>query len=197
MFSAIMKRFGSTLVCLVVVSAALAASAQVVPEGYRQGLSIHAGAEASVFQPDYAGPYYGNGGAQTGPYRLYGMGAFVDVHFSRWVQIEAEGRWLRFNEFDSIGQDTYMIGPKVPIWEFHRWTPYGKFLIGWGSGSGGWLGGKVTTIAYGGGVEYRWTRKITLRPFDFEGQYWHTTPTLHPYGASAGISYRVFGGRAQ
>ena len=187
-----MKRFGSALVCLVVVSAALSASAQVTPEGYRRGFSIHAGAEASAFQPDYDGRPV----AATGPDRLYGIGAFVDVHISRWVQIEAEGRWLRFNEFDGIGQDTYLIGPKVPICEFHRWTPYGKALIGWGSGTG-WLNGRATTIAYGGGVEYRWTRKITLRAFDFEGQEWHTTPKLHPYGASAGISYRVFGGRAQ
>jgi len=188
-----MKRFVSTLVCLVVVSSAIAASAQVVPAGYRRGLSIHAGGEASAFQPDYDGNFVS---AQTSPYRLYGIGAFFDVHLTRWVQIEGEGHWLRFNEYQNIGQDTYLIGPKVPIWEFHRWTPYGKFLIGWGSGSS-WLNGRATTIAYGGGVEYRLTRKLTVRPFDFEEQDWHTTPKLHPYGASAGISYRVFGGRVQ
>ena len=49
----------------------------------------------SIFQPDYAG----NGIAQTSPNRLYGVGAYVDAHFSRWLQIEAEGRWLRFNEY--------------------------------------------------------------------------------------------------
>jgi opacity protein-like surface antigen len=170
-----------------------AASAQVAPSAYHRGLSIHAGGEFSVFQPDYAG----NGIAQTSTNRLYGIGAYVDAHFSRWLQIEGEGRWLRFNEYQNIGQNTYMIGPKVPIITFHRWTPYGKFLIGWGSGSGGWLSGKATTLAYGGGVEYRLTRKLTVRPADFEEQDWHTTPTLHPYGLSAGISYRVFGGREQ
>lgn len=187
-----MNRIFSVLFCLLLVSAAISASAQVVPAAYRRGLSIHVGGEASVFQPDYAG----NGIAQTGPDRLYGIGAYFDMHFSRWVQIEGEGRWLRFNEYRNISQNTYMIGPKVPIWEFHRWTPYGKALIGWGSGPG-WLSGRATAIAYGGGVEYRWTRKLTIRAFDFEEQYWHTVPTLHPYGASAGISYRVFGGRAQ
>jgi Outer membrane protein beta-barrel domain len=188
-----MKRFFSALFCLVLVSAAISASAQVVPAAYRRGLSIHVGGEASAFQPDYDG----NGtSAATSPYRLYGMGAYFDVHFSRWVQIEGEGRWLRFNEFDNIGENTYMIGPKVPIWEYHRWTPYGKALIGWGSGPG-WLNGRATTIAYGGGVEFRWTRKLTIRAFDFEEQDWHVNSPLHPYGASAGISYRVFGGRAQ
>jgi hypothetical protein len=196
MCSALMMRFISALFCTVLVSSAVSASAQVAPSAFRQGLSIHAGGEASAFQPDYAG----NGVAETSPNRLYGIGAFVDAHISRWVQIEAEGRWLRFNELDvngqHIGENTYMIGPKVPIIDFHRWTPYGKFLIGWGSGTG-WLNGKATAFAYGGGVEYRLSSRFTIRAFDFEEQDWRTTPTLHPYGASVGISYRVFGGRAQ
>ncbi|MGP8252103.1 MAG: outer membrane beta-barrel protein [Terracidiphilus sp.] len=187
-----MKRFVSALFSLILVSAAVSASAQVVSAAHHRGLSIDAGGEASAFQPDYDG----TGFAQTSPYRIYGFGAFFDVHFSRWVQIEGEGHWLRFNEFQNIGQNTYMIGPKVPIIDFHRWTPYGKFLIGWGSGPG-WLNGKATAFAYGGGVEYRLTKRLTVRPFDFEEEDWHTIPTLHPYGASAGISYRVFGGRAR
>ena len=193
MCSDLMKRVISALFCLAIVSSVVAASAQVVPAAYRRGLSIHVGGEGSVFQPDYAG----NGIAQTSPDRLYGIGAYADVHISRWIQVEGEGRWLRFNQFKNIGQNTYMIGPKVPIIDFHRWEPYGKVLIGWGSGTSGWLSGKATTLAYGGGVEYRWTRRLTIRAFDFEEQDWHTNPTLHPYGASAGISYRVFGGRAQ
>jgi hypothetical protein len=198
MHSALMKRLISSLFCLVLVSAAVSARAQVEPSAFRRGLSIHAGGEGSVFQPDYAG----NGVAGDSPDRLYGIGAYLDVHFSRWIQVEAEGRWLHFNEYypdgqpPGIGQNTYLIGPKVPITEFHRWTPYGKFLFGWGSG-GSWLSGRATTFAYGGGVEYRLTRRLTVRAFDFEEQDWHTSPTLHPYGASAGISYRVFGGRAQ
>lgn len=188
-----MKQIDSALFCLAVFFAAtISANAQVVPSAYREGMSIHVGGEGSVFQPDYAG----NGIAQTGPNRLDGFGAYFDVHFSRWLQIEGEGRWLQFNEYRGIGQNTYMIGPKVQIWEFHGWMPYGKALIGLGSGTG-WLSGSATSIAYGGGLEYRLTRKLTLRPVDFEEEYWHTTPVLHPYGASAGISYRVFGGRAR
>jgi opacity protein-like surface antigen len=186
-----MKPLIIALSCLVLFSAAASARAQVAPAAYRRGMSIHAGGEASVFQPDYAG----GGSAQTSPNRLYGIGGYADVHFTRWVQIEAEGRWLRFNEFQNIGQNTYLIGPKVPIIDFHRWDPYGKFLIGWGSGTGNWLNGRATTFAYGGGLEYRLTRRLTLRPIDFEYEKWHTRPTLSPYGASAGLSYRVFGGR--
>ncbi len=191
MCAALMKRSILASFCLVLFFAAICASAQVAPSAYKRGMIIQVGGEGSVFQPDYAG----QGIAQTSPNRLYGIGAYTDVHFSRWVQIEGEARWLRFNEYLGIGQNTYMIGPKVPIVTFHRLTPYGKFLFGWGSGSSSWLNGRATAFAYGGGVEYRLTRKLTLRPFDFEEQDWRTTPTLHPYGASAGLSYRVFGGR--
>jgi hypothetical protein len=139
-----------------------------------------------MFQPDYAG----NGIAETGPDRLYGMGVYVDARFSRWVQIEAEARWLHFNQYREIDENTYMIGPRVPIHDFRGWTPYGKFLLGWGSGS--FLNGRAGTFAYGGGVDYRLTRKLTLRPFDFEYQQWRVQPTLWPYGGSAGISYTIY-----
>ena len=56
------------------------------------------GGLGSMFQPDYAG----EGIAQTSPNRLYGVGAYVDARFSRWVQIEGEGRWLRYNEYLGI-----------------------------------------------------------------------------------------------
>jgi opacity protein-like surface antigen len=173
---------------------ALSSRAQVEPSATRSGLHISAGAEGSVFQPDYAG----RGIAEDGPDRLYGVGAYVDVHFTRWVQIEAEGRWLRFNEYvprnstQGIGENTYMIGPRVPLFTYHKWTPYAKFLVGFGSGSGGWLTGRAGNFAYGGGVDYRLTHKITIRPIDFEYQQWRVNPTLWPYGGSAGISYTIF-----
>jgi opacity protein-like surface antigen len=187
-----MKRLISTLFFIVLVSTSVSASAQVAPTAVQRGFSLNVGGEASAFQPDYAG----NGIAQTSPNRLYGYGAYFDARFTRWIQLEGEGHWLQYNEFQNIGENTYLIGPKVPLIEFHRWSPYGKFLFGWGSG-GGWLTGKATTYAYGGGVEWQLTRRITIRPFDFEFESWRTTPPLKPYGASAGISYRVFGGRPQ
>jgi len=139
-----------------------------------------------MFQPDYTG----QGVAQTSPNRLYGIGAYVDADFTRWIQIEAEGRWLKFNQYNGIDQNTYMIGPRVPIIEYRRFTPYGKFLFGMGDGS--FLTGKTTTWAYGGGVDYRLNKKFTVRCFDFEYQSWRVTPTLSPYGGSVGISYRIF-----
>jgi hypothetical protein len=166
---------------------ALSTQAQVAPSAYRSGLVLSAGAEGAVYQPDYADRGY----AETGPQRLYGAGAVVDLRFTRWVQIEAEGRWLRFNEYKNIGENTYMAGPRVPIVDFHNWTPYAKVLFGWGTGTGGWLTGRAGTIAYGGGIEYKATRKLTIRPFDFEYQQWRVSPTLWPYGGSAGVTYTI------
>lgn len=192
MCSVLMKQSILAVFCILLASAAHSASAQVAPAAQRSGLSVTAGGEFSAFQPDYAG----NGVAETSPNRLFGIGAYVDARFNRWVQIEAEGRWLHFNQYyfgdppTGNGENSYLIGPRIPIHDFHGWTPYGKVLFGWGSGA--FLTGRAGNIAYGGGVDYRLTRKITLRPFDFEYQQWHVTPTLWPYGASAGISYKIF-----
>jgi Outer membrane protein beta-barrel domain len=181
----------SSAVWLLFLAATFAAHcpAQVEHSAISGGPTVRAGGEFSIFQPDYAG----QGIAQTSPNRLYGIGAFVDADFTRWIQVEAQGRWLHWNKYAGIYQNTYGIGPRVPIWEFQHFTPYGKFLIGWGSMSD--LNGKATTFTYGGGVDYhpnRLSPRLTVRG-DFEYQDWRVAdPNLHPYGGSIGVSYRVF-----
>lgn len=171
---------------LSVVLAAAAAGAQVVPSAEGRALTIYAGGMGSVFQPDYAGGVI----AQTSPNRLYGIGAYVDIKVTRWVQFEVEGRWNRFNPYLGITEDNYLAGYKLPIHHFGRFTPYGKAMIGMGSGT--FLNGNATTYAFGGGVDYRLTRKLSIRACDFEFQQWRVNPTLMPYGGSVGIAYRVF-----
>lgn len=174
------------LLFLLPAAVALSAHAQVAASATRNGFSLSVGGEGSVFQPDYAG----QGIAQTSPNRLFGIGAYADARFTRWIQIEAEGRWLHFNQYAGINENSYMIGPRLPIRDFHGWTPYAKVLFGFGTGS--FLSGSAGTIAFGGGVDYRLSRKFTIRAADFEYQRWHVTPTLWPYGGSAGISYTIF-----
>ncbi len=161
---------------------------QSAASAFHRSYSIYAGAEGSVFQPDYAG----RGVAENSPQRLYGVGAFGDARFNRWAQIEAEAHWLRFNEYLGIYQNTYSIGPRIPIKEdFHRFTPYGKVLIGWGTMAN--LSGKALAFTYGAGIDYQLNSRFKIRVIDFEYQQWHVTPdTLWPYGGSVGISYRVF-----
>lgn len=181
-----MKRSIVSCFCFSLFAAALSLHAQVVPQATRGGLAVDAGGMASVFQPDYAG----EGIAQTSPNRLYGMGAYADVKFTRWVQIEGEARWLDFNQYLGINETNYLVGPRVPVGTFKKITPYGKFLVGMGGGS--FLTGHSFVMAYGGGLDYRLSHRFQVRG-DFEYQQWQVTPTLFPYGVSVGVSYRVFG----
>jgi len=182
-----MKRTIIFLFCFAVFSRGVSSFGQVAPAAYEHKPTVTVGAFGSAFQPDYAG----NGIAQSSPNPLVGIGAFVDVKFSRWVGIESEGRWLRFNEYIGISEDNYLIGPKIPIRTMKGFTPYGKFLVGFGKGS--YLTGNSTVLAYGGGVDYRLNKRFTVRVGDFEYQQWLLTPTLHPYGGSVGIGYNFFG----
>ena len=190
----VMKQSILVFFCAVLFSAAVSAHAQVVPAATSRAFSLNAGGFGSMFQPDYAG----TGIAQTSPQRLYGVGAYLDARFNRWAQVEAEGRWLHFNQYYAystngrygINENTYMIGPRVAPYTFHKLTPYGKVLFGLGTGS--FLSGDTFAVAYGGGVDYKLARRFTLRCFDFEFQRWPVSPTLYPYGGSVGVSYKIF-----
>jgi len=105
-----------------------------------------------------------------------------------------EARWLRFNRFQDIHQDNYLIGPKVPVYHFWKATVYGKALGGFSRMDLGYGHGNFTTIAFGGVLDVKLTKRISIRAFDGEYQYWPSwgNSKLTPYGASAGIGYRVF-----
>ena len=178
--------------CLICAAASL--HAQVTPSAFRGQLSLTAGGMGSVFQPDYAG----GGLPQSSPQRLFGAGIYVDLKMTRWIQLEGEARWLRGNAFVDITEDNYLIGPRVPIHEFKRLgiTPYGKALVGLGRMNFEYnqAYGRFTDLALGGGVDLKLTKRISVRPFDFEYQLWPNwiNGTLKPYGASAGIAYKIF-----
>ncbi len=162
-----MRRSIVALLSILVVAGALFTHAQVVPSATGRQLSITAGGLASAFQPDYGG----GGLPGAGPNRLYGVGAYVDVKFTRWIQLEAEGRWLRFNQFEDINQDNYLIGPRLPIRRLRFWraTPYAKALIGYArmNFDNNEAYGHFTDIAYGGGLDNKLTRKISVRAIDW------------------------------
>lgn len=199
-----MKRCGFILSCVLLVATAAAATAQVIPSANASRLSITVGGTASVFQPDFKG---GIGGwalgsdglyypvAQASSYPLVGPGAFVDLRFTRWVQLEAEGRWLRFNRYQDIHEDNYLIGPRVPVCHFWKATVYGKALGGFSRMDLGYgYHGNFTDLAFGGGMDVKLTKKISIRALDAEYQYWPSwgNSTISPYGASMGVSYKIF-----
>ncbi len=195
-----MKRSLAVLLLLFLASAALESRAQVAASATSHFFKLQVGAEGSIFQPDmYLQPSLsGTSSASTSivgtsPNRLYGVGVYVDADFKRWIQIEAEGRWLRWNQYLGNAQSTYMIGPRIPIHTYKGLTPYGKLLVGLGTSSN-WLDGPTFAWAYGAGLDYRLNRKFTLRCVDFEYQQWLVTNAInpHPYGGSVGLSYRIF-----
>ncbi len=171
------------LVCLLYAGAATA-RAQVTPSAYDKTISLTAGGLGSMFQPDY------------GPNTLYGVGVYVDLKLTRWVQVEAEGRWLRFHQFANVNQDNYLIGPRVPIRQFGRVTPYVKVLAGVArmNFQYNYAYGRFADVAMGGGADIQLNRHWTLRAVDFEYQKWPNWAfgTLAPYGVSAGIGYKIF-----
>lgn len=191
-----MRRSACVVLSLMMCAGATLARAQVQPTAKRGTLSVRVGAMGSGFQPDYAG----GGIAQASPYRLFGAGTYVDVRLRRWVQLEAEGRWLRFHQYINIYQDNYLIGPRVPIHTFlGRVTPYGKVLFGFTHMNFEYneTDCRCQTIAYGGGADVKLDNRWTLRAVDFEYQqlpnwYQLQNSQLHPYGVSVGISYRIF-----
>jgi hypothetical protein len=170
----------------------LTAHAQVEPTATRPQFGLSAGAIGSVFQPDYAG----NGVSESAPNSLWGVGGYVDFRFRRWLQFEGEARWLRFNQYANIYEDNYLIGPRLPIRKFGKFTPYGKALFGYGKMNFqyNFAYGRFADIALGGGVDYDLSRRLSVRVGDFEYQLWPNwvNGTLKPYGASFGVAYRIF-----
>jgi hypothetical protein len=197
-----MKRF-SSLFFPILLLAGTFAGAQVVYSGTGRQVSITAGGMVSGFQPDFANEWTSSSTcfycipvAQASNQPLIGVGAYVDVRLRRWVQFEAEGRWSRWNAFQGITQDNYLIGPRLPVYRFWKATVYGKALGGiakmnFGPGIGT---GQYTDVAFGGGMDIRLTKKISLRAVDAEYQYWPNWEgsKLKPYGASVGMSYKIF-----
>jgi hypothetical protein len=183
------------LVAALATFATLAAQAQSLPSAFRGQFSATVGALGAASQPDYNPD---DGQVEASPKYLYGVGAYADLKFTRWIQVEVEGKWMRFNQYTgefgddpALLQDTYLAGPRIPF-QFGRFTPYGKVLVGIGR-MPTYLAGSSFNLAYGGGVDYRLGKHFRLRIVDFEYQQWDTTPTtLHPYSASVGLGYKIF-----
>jgi len=165
------------------VAGSLAASAQVVPAGYQDRIAIHAGGTAS----EYFFPY--------GQTRLLGATAFSDIDIWRHYGIEAEARFLEFNQPKEIHAETYLAGPRYRL-NLGRFQVYAKGLVGFGQFHYpyGYATDKDFVAAPGGGVDFHLTPRVHIRLADAEYQYW---PQFHygamsSFGISAGIRVRVF-----
>ena len=113
----LIRRLIVALFSILFAAGSLSARAQVVPSAYTQRFTVNVGVMGSAFQPDYSGGAV----AKTSPNRLYGPGAYVDLKLTRYLQFEAEARWLRMNSYLDIREDNYLIGPRLPIEKLRFW----------------------------------------------------------------------------
>lgn len=165
--------------------------AQVAPAAYRPGPSIYAGGTASAFRP------YPDASTVLPGYpdqTMLGIGAYVDLNAPKWWGIEGEGRWLLFHEFAQVHEDTYLIGPRF-IFPRGRFKFYGKGLYGQGifAFPYGTAHEFSSVAAFGGGVDWRLSRKLSVRLFDAEYQKWweFQKQGISPVGASIGVAYHL------
>ena len=152
-----------------------------------------------------AGGYFSFGQTDYGQRHAFGPGAYGDFDYRVWrnvgVGAEGEVRFLNFLTDSSSGagisEDNLLAGPRVTYELGRKWLPYAKFLAG---GSRFHYPSFIshqtynyTTVAIGGGIDYKISSRLTIRPADFEYQHWEFPPTgLTPWVYSAGVSYRLF-----
>jgi opacity protein-like surface antigen len=172
------------------------AHAQVVESADGPGRALWVGGEYSNIHAGF--PYQSS-------QRLWGIGAFVDYHLNSYLDVEAESRFLRFNSLYGESEDNYLAGPRYLVERFGRFQPFAQCLIGIGKmqypfniGSGQYL-----AVAPGGGMNYRISRRWTLRG-EYEYQLWPGSPNftnepaheITTNGIHVGLAFRIFRGCA-
>jgi hypothetical protein len=140
-----------------------------------------------------------------------GGGFGADFRLGRFVFGQpAIGARFTFSSGTFASEKTYMFGPELH-YSFGKFRPYGNFLIGNGDITYHPNGFVDNSIVYqlGGGVDYHLTRRVNIRMFDFQYQFWnlsvHNYPanlipgapaqsfatTLQPYTLNFGVLFRV------
>ncbi|MHB1021280.1 MAG: outer membrane beta-barrel protein [Acidobacteriaceae bacterium] len=180
-----MKQIGHRILCfcLLLVACAPVSHAQAVPAAVGPGGYLSIGGTYSAYQADYGKRWLG------------GTGAYVDLNLTQHIGIEAEGRWLRMNQYANVNETTYLAGPRI---SYGTWPlePYVKVLAGRGHFNFpyNYAQGNYFVVAPGGGLDWHISHHFRIRLIDVEFQDWpqFTYGNLHPYGVSAGISYQLF-----
>jgi opacity protein-like surface antigen len=178
--------------------AGLTANAQVAPSAtsFSTG-KLAVGGEFSIFQID----------AASHPIES-GVGVYIDYDPLKFFGLEVEGRTIQFNETENLRRDQISGGFRY-TYNRGKLAPYAKALAGIGSADfpRGSYGQDVerkhdtfTTMTFGGGVDYKLTRKIYIRgeyEYQYRLDYGTGRPTgplgiTNPNGYNVGVSYRIF-----
>lgn len=168
------------------------ARGQAGPSAYVNQHSIYVGGEYALFNSDY---FANNQSLNASAFAIYGdyyvtSGAWpitLDLNYTKVPNHYGnENRYL----------SSFMMGPTIRH-RFGRWQPFAK--IGAGIGhltANGIINyhqlGQHFAIGYGGGLDYRLTNHIMLRPIDFTMERWNFSPNaLSPQILGFGLSYRI------
>jgi hypothetical protein len=159
------------------------ARAQVVPSATSGDFKLSAGGTGSGYFLQY------------GERKMVGVSGFVDADLRRGIGIEGEGRWVEFNQTANVHVETYSIGLRYRM-NFGRFQPYAKGLVGFGDFNFpyDYAHGRYLVVTGGGGVDYRWTRRIHVRVADVEYQDWpqFTYGSMSAASVSAGLRVGIF-----
>lgn len=141
------------------------------------------------------------GGGVSGQYIQYGglneagATAFVDADAAHRLGLEAEGRWIEYHKTADVHIETYMAGLRYHL-DYGRFQPYAKGLVGVGyfNFPYDYAHGSYLVVAPGAGVDYRLSRRWSVRAADVEYQYWpqFTFGAMSSVSVTVGIRYKVF-----
>ena len=148
------------------------ANAQDMPAAVRP-IQVQIGGGFSFAKPDYGYPY------------IKGFTVYGDAAYRHLFGVEADVHYNSILTPTDIGENTYMIGPRVSLIHEDRMNFYAKALGGVADfeyQKGTYPNPHTDTygaFAVGGGIEFRASRHIVVRAIDIEGQWW---PGFEPHG---------------
>jgi len=175
---------------IVVLAAAGLAHGQVVPSAQGAGQSLWVGAEYANLQAGFP---------EGSNVRLSGAGVLANFNWNHRLGVEARARFLTFNSWNGETEQDYLAGPRYTFLHSNKWRPFAEFQLGlvkiqypFNIGSG-----TSFAITPGGGLEYRLSRKVSVRGA-YEYQILTNSPSfsnepqhgIKPNGATAGFTYR-------
>jgi hypothetical protein len=124
-----------------------------------------------------------------------GGSIYVDANLYHRYGVEVQYQTLRYNEQGGMRQTTYLAGPRVSFRQAGL-VPYADVLAGRGvfDFPYGYAKGTYFVYAGGAGLDYDLSRRIKVRLINVQYQVWpqFTFGAFHAYGASAGVSVRVW-----
>jgi hypothetical protein len=168
---------------LFVLFSATSGRGQALPTATGPGSYTDIGVTGSYFSLNYGQRWVGGGSI------------YINANLYHRYGAEIQYQTLRYNQQAGMRQTTYLAGPRVSFRNYGL-VPYVDVLFGRGEFDFpyGYAKGVYFVYAPGAGVDYDLTPKIKLRLINVQYQKWtqFSFGDLHPYGASAGISFRVW-----